>query len=138
MSDAPRNPLLIDGPAGQIELLIDYSAGPPKGVVLVSHPQPLLGGSPRHIVPLTLARQLCAAGWQVVRPSFRGVGQTQGAHDEGIGEAQDCIAVIRHFRRELPALPVAWSGFLLVPMCSPVWPVRLKASCRQWRCWGCR
>ncbi|MFP3334751.1 alpha/beta hydrolase, partial [Pseudomonas sp. SIMBA_064] len=72
MSDALRNQLLIDGPASQIELLIDHPAGPPKGVVLVSHPQPLLGGSPRHIVPLTLARQLCAAGWQVVRPSFRG------------------------------------------------------------------
>jgi len=111
MSDALRNPLLIDGPAGQIELLIDHPAGPPKGVVLVSHPQPLLGGSPRHIVPLTLARQLCAAGWQVVRPSFRGVGQTQGAHDEGIGEAQDCIAVIRHFSRELPELPIALVGF---------------------------
>ncbi|MGE8063331.1 alpha/beta hydrolase [Pseudomonas sp. NPDC089547] len=111
MSDTPRNPLLIDGPVGQIELLIDYPAGPPKGLVLVSHPQPLLGGSPRHIVPLTLARQLCAAGWQVVRPSFRGVGQTQGAHDEGMGEADDCIAVIRHFSRELPELPVALVGF---------------------------
>lgn len=31
MSDAPRNPLLIAGPAGQIELLIDHPAGPPKG-----------------------------------------------------------------------------------------------------------
>ncbi|MFF7066349.1 alpha/beta fold hydrolase [Pseudomonas sp. NPDC008258] len=111
MSDTPRNPLLIDGPVGQIELLIDYPAGPPKGLVLVSHPQPLLGGNPRHIVPLTLARQLCAAGWQVVRPSFRGVGQTQGAHDEGMGEADDCIAVIRHFSRELPELPVALVGF---------------------------
>lgn len=63
MSDTPRNPLLIDGAVGQIELLIDYPDGPPKGLVLVSHPQPLLGGSPRHIVPLTLARQLRAAGW---------------------------------------------------------------------------
>ncbi|HEN8732452.1 alpha/beta hydrolase [Pseudomonas sp. FW305-E2] len=111
MSDTPRNPLLIDGAVGQIELLIDYPDGPLKGLVLVSHPQPLLGGSPRHIVPLTLARQLRAAGWQVVRPSFRGVGQTQGAHDQGIGEAEDCIAVIRHFNQQQPELPVALVGF---------------------------
>ncbi len=39
MSDTPRNSLLIDGPVGQIELLIDHPAGPPKGG-LVSHPQP--------------------------------------------------------------------------------------------------
>ena len=111
MSDTPRNSLLIDGPVGQIELLIDHPAGPPKGVVLVSHPQPLLGGSPRHIVPLTLARQMCAAGWQVVRPSFRGVGQTQGAHDEGIGEAEDSIAVVRYLTQAMPQLPVALVGF---------------------------
>lgn len=111
MSDIPRNTQLIDGPIGQIELLIDYPVGPPKGLVLVSHPQPLLGGSPRHVVPLTLARQLCAAGWQVVRPSFRGVGQTQGKHDEGIGEAEDCIAVVRHFNEMQPELPVALVGF---------------------------
>ncbi|MDD2007492.1 alpha/beta hydrolase [Pseudomonas putida] len=111
MSDTPRNPLLIDGAVGQIELLIDYPDGPPTGLVLVSHPQPLLGGSPRHIVPLTLARQLRAAGWQVVRPSFRGVGQTQGTHDQGIGEAEDCIAVIRHFNQQQPELPVALVGF---------------------------
>ncbi|PRN02684.1 MULTISPECIES: alpha/beta hydrolase [unclassified Pseudomonas] len=111
MSDTPRNSLLIDGPVGQIELLIDNPAGPPKGVVLVSHPQPLLGGSPRHIVPLTLARQMCAAGWQVVRPSFRGVGQTQGAHDEGIGEAEDSIAVVRYLTQAMPQLPVALVGF---------------------------
>ncbi|AFO47869.1 MULTISPECIES: alpha/beta hydrolase [Pseudomonas] len=111
MSDTPRNPLLIDGAVGQIELLIDYPDGPPKGLVLVSHPQPLLGGSPRHIVPLTLARQLRAAGWQVVRPSFRGVGQTQGTHDQGIGEAEDCITVIRHVNQQQPELPVALVGF---------------------------
>ena len=35
MSDTPRNPLLIDGAVGQIELLIDYPDGPPKGLVLV-------------------------------------------------------------------------------------------------------
>ncbi len=58
MPDEDRNPLLIDGPAGRIQLLIDAPAGPPRGVAMVSHPQPLLGGSPRHLVPLTLARRL--------------------------------------------------------------------------------
>ncbi|MCO8168624.1 alpha/beta hydrolase [Pseudomonas sp. 21LCFQ02] len=111
MSDSERKQILIDGPVGHIQLTIDHPCKTPKGVVLLSHPQPLLGGSPRHIVPLTLARHLSAAGWLVVRPSFRGVDQTEGVHDHGIGEAQDTLAVIRYISQELPQLSVALVGF---------------------------
>ncbi len=102
-----RHPARLVG-ALSLGLMVSALLAP---LALVSHPQPLLGGSPRHIVPLTLARQLCADGWQVVRPSFRGVGQTQGTHDEGIGEAEDSIAVIRHLTQAMPKLPVALVGF---------------------------
>ncbi|MDZ3991632.1 alpha/beta hydrolase [Pseudomonas sp. Teo4] len=111
MSNEPRNELLIQGPVGQIQLLIDYPDAPAKGVVVLSHPQPLLGGSPRHIVPLTLARRLCAAGWQVVRPCYRGVGKTEGEHADGIGECDDTLAVIRHVQGHFPELPLALVGF---------------------------
>lgn len=99
MADEKRSEHLIEGPAGLIELIIDEPSCPPKGIVLVSHPQPLLGGSPHHLVPLTLARKLNAEGWRVVRPSFRGVGKSTGAHDEGIGESEDSIIVVNHLQR---------------------------------------
>lgn len=111
MPDEDRNPLLIDGPAGRIQLLIDAPAGPPRGVAMVSHPQPLLGGSPRHLVPLTLARRLSKAGWLAVRPSFRGVDGTEGEYAEGIGEAQDSQAVVAYLRERYPDLPLALVGF---------------------------
>lgn len=111
MHDDARSEQLITGPAGLIELIVDEPVLPVRGIAVVSHPQPLLGGSPHHVVPLTLARKLCAAGWRVVRPSFRGVGQTAGAHAEGVGEAEDSIVVVRHLQERYPELPIALVGF---------------------------
>ncbi|QXH53838.1 alpha/beta hydrolase [Pseudomonas fakonensis] len=111
MSSTEREEVLIDGPVGRIQLLVDHPEGQTKGIVLVSHPQPLLGGSPRHVVPLTLARQLCANGWRVVRPSFRGVGLTDGEHDAGLGETEDSLAVIEYLGRQYPQFPVSIVGF---------------------------
>lgn len=108
--DLPRE-RLINGPVGHIELFIDQPAQPAKGIVLVSHPQPLLGGSPRHVVPLTLARHLCADGWLVVRPGFRGVGNSAGTYDDGQGETEDSLAVVEYFKEHYPDLPLALVGF---------------------------
>ncbi|RAA65991.1 alpha/beta hydrolase, partial [Burkholderia multivorans] len=44
---------------------------------------------------------------------FRGVGATEGVHDNGIGEADDLLAVIAHMRAQ-PAyadLPLVLAGF---------------------------
>lgn len=111
MSEEERSTHLIDGPAGKLQLLIDRPGVPAKGIALISHPQPLLGGSPKHRVPLTLSRKLCGAGWLSVRPSFRGVDGSEGEYAEGIGEAQDMLAVIAHLRSEYPQLPLALVGF---------------------------
>ncbi|MBD9676344.1 alpha/beta hydrolase [Pseudomonas sp. PDM18] len=111
MSEEERSTQLIDGPVGKLQLLIDRPGVPLRGMVLISHPQPLLGGSPKHRVPLTLSRKLCGAGWMTVRPSFRGVDGSEGEYAEGIGEAQDMLAVIAHLRSEYPGLPLALVGF---------------------------
>ena len=110
-AEEERSTQLIDGPAGKLQLLIDRPGMPPQGIALISHPQPLLGGSPKHRVPLVLSRKLCGAGWLTVRPSFRGVDGSEGEYAEGIGEAQDMLAVIAHLRSEYPQLPLALVGF---------------------------
>ncbi|QEY71394.1 alpha/beta hydrolase [Pseudomonas denitrificans (nom. rej.)] len=110
-AEEQRSTQLIDGPVGKLQLLIDRPDLPVQGLALISHPQPLLGGSPKHRVPLTLSRKLCGAGWMTVRPSFRGVDGSEGEYAEGIGEAQDMLAVIAHLRSEYPELPLALVGF---------------------------
>lgn len=99
--------ILLAGLAGSIEVLIDAPAGTPLGVAMVAHPHPLQGGSANHKVPHQMAKALVACGYVAVRPNFRGVGRSEGAHDGGLGEVGDLLEVIRHCRQ-------AYAGQLLL------------------------
>ena len=99
------------GAAGRVEILLDHPAGAPRGVALVAHPQPLLGGSARHKVPHVLAHALRDQGWISLRPNFRGVGASEGSHDHGAGETEDLLALVAQARAEHPGLPLALMGF---------------------------
>ncbi len=67
---------------------------PSKGVAVIAHPHPLFGGTLDNKVVQTLARAFTQCGWTAVRFNFRGVGGTQGVHDEGQGELDDMLAVV--------------------------------------------
>jgi len=101
----------LTGPAGAIQLLIDEPARAPRGIAMISHPQPLLGGSPKHIVPHSIAKRVVEDGWVAVRPSFRGVGDSAGSYDGGVGEADDAVLIAEHLRWRYPDLPLALIGF---------------------------
>src|SRR5262245_65791139 len=85
---------LLDGPAGKIECVVDEPAGTPRGVALVAHPHPLFGGTLDNKVAQTLARAFVELGYTAWRPNFRGVGASEGVHDEGRGEVDDMAAVL--------------------------------------------
>jgi alpha/beta superfamily hydrolase len=103
--------VLMEGSAGMIELVVDQPANSPRGLAIIAHPQPLLGGSATHKVPQVLARALQEQGWLAVRPNFRGVGASEGVHDSGIGETEDVLVVVARLRAMHPALPLALVGF---------------------------
>jgi alpha/beta superfamily hydrolase len=84
----------LQGPAGEIEALLDEPAGPSKGMAVISHPHPLFGGTMDNKVVQTLARAFVHSGWQAVRYNFRGVGASAGQYDEGRGEVEDLLAVV--------------------------------------------
>jgi alpha/beta superfamily hydrolase len=95
----------VAGPAGSIECAVDEPAGGPRrGVALVAHPHPLYGGTLDNKVVQTLARAFAELGYAAWRPNFRGVGASEGAHDEGRGETDDLAAVIAHLKAERPVL----------------------------------
>ncbi len=85
--------VLIAGPAGDIETLIDRPQAEARGIALVAHPHPLFGGSVDNKVVWALARACTDQGWIALRPNFRGVGATAGVHDHGDGETDDLHAV---------------------------------------------
>ena len=119
--------ILVDGPIGVIETVFDYPAGfPPAGVsptgpppaaarglALVAHPHPLYGGTLDNKVAQILARTFAELGYVSVRPNFRGVGASAGAHDEGNGETDDLVAVVAFARHKLglPDQALVLAGF---------------------------
>ena len=101
---------LIPGPAGAIEVALDRPTGERvlRGVAVIAHPHPLFGGTLDNKVVQTLARAFLQSGWSAVRFNFRGVGGTEGQHDEGRGELDDMLAVVAAMA---PQGPLCLAGF---------------------------
>ncbi len=101
----------IDGPAGRIEVFVEPHEGA-TGIALIAHPHPLFGGTADNKVVTTLARALRELGCHTLRPSFRGVGGSEGEHDHGIAETDDLLAVHAWARTRFGGeLPVFLAGF---------------------------
>jgi len=94
----------VAGPAGRIECAVDEPAAAPRGVALIAHPHPLFGGTLDNKVVQTLARAFVDLGYAAWRPNFRGVGESEGRHDEGHGEVDDLAAVLAHAKAAKPVL----------------------------------
>jgi hypothetical protein len=109
----PRNTerLTLPGPAGQLEVVLNIPETPPRGIALVAHPHPLQGGTLDNKVAQTLAKTFFAMGYVATRFNFRGVGKSEGAFDEGVGETDDALAALAHARSRFGDLPVALAGF---------------------------
>jgi len=103
----------IEGIVGAIEISIDLPdelksdpAFVVRGLALVAHPHPLMGGTMDNKVAQTMARAFNQLGYVSVRPNFRGVGGTAGVHDEGAGELEDLLHVTNWMRT-----PSSWAQF---------------------------
>jgi alpha/beta superfamily hydrolase len=101
----------LAGPAGKMEALLDLPDGAPRGIALVAHPHPLYGGTMDNKVAATLARTFVALGYVAARFNFRGVGASEGVHDDGRGEVDDMAVMMAHMQEQYPGLPVALAGF---------------------------
>jgi len=100
--------ITLQGAAGRIEVQRDQPAEAPRGVAVIAHPHPLFSGTMDNKVVQTLARAFVAGGWTAVRFNFRGVGASEGVHDEGRGELEDMLDVVRQLA---PEGPLAIAGF---------------------------
>ena len=94
---------LIDGPAGRLD---SRWHGPRDGrPVVLLHPHPLFGGTMGSRLVYDLAVGLAGDGWRCVRFDFRGVGRSEGAYGEGLGETEDAIAVLAAVQAETGQVP---------------------------------
>jgi alpha/beta superfamily hydrolase len=103
--------LVIDGPAGALETDLNDPGLPRRGIALIAHPNPVQGGSKDNKVVTTLAKTLFGLGYVAIRPNFRGVGASAGVFDQGTGETDDLVAVIRYAKGRFGELPLLLAGF---------------------------
>lgn len=100
------------GPLLEGALHVPDGVGPFPGTV-VCHPHPEYGGSMDVALVVAIAKGLARAGWVALRFNFRGVGQSQGAYDEGRGEVEDVEAAVAHLRAQdaVRDAPLALVGY---------------------------
>ncbi len=103
--------LVVEGAAGALELVVNAPDTAPRGIALVAHPHPQQGGTLENKVVQTLAKTFFALGYASVRFNFRGVGKSEGAFDDGVGETADALAALAHARERFGEIPVVLAGF---------------------------
>lgn len=113
MSKVPNaQKLFIDGPAGRLEAILEYSARHSSvGGAVVCHPHPQHGGTMHNKVAHTLARAFVRMGFAALRFNFRGTGQSEGEYDDGNGELDDLLAAIDWMRSQDTGTPLWVAGF---------------------------
>ena len=101
----------LAGPAGRLEAILMTPDGPPVAAGVVCHAHPLHGGIMHFKVVFRAAKALQQNGVAVLRFNFRGVGRSEGRHDDGRGEQDDVRAALAEMGRRFPRLPIVLGGF---------------------------
>lgn len=114
--EAEVRKLWIEGPEGRLEAALRV-ASDARALAVVGHPHPLHGGTMHNPVIFHSDRELHRAGMTTLRFNFRGVGSSEGAHDEGNGEVGDVAAAVAWLRGLGPELPLLYVGFSFGSWC---------------------
>ncbi|MDQ6951518.1 MAG: CocE/NonD family hydrolase [Mariprofundales bacterium] len=102
--------LLIAGSAGKLQAIYQPGSDAQPAVV-ICHPHPLYGGTMRNKVVYWMARSFEEQGCHVLRFNFRGVEQSEGVWDDGVGEAQDASSALNWMAEKHPDSELWLAGF---------------------------
>jgi uncharacterized protein len=102
---------VMAGKAGDLEGVVHRPDGQARAIAVVAHPLPTMGGTMENKVVTTLAKTFAELGFAALRFNFRGTGNSAGAFDEGNGEVDDVLEVVRQARQQYGALPLVLAGF---------------------------
>jgi alpha/beta superfamily hydrolase len=96
--------------SGDFELEGLFESGrKPRGVV-ITHPHPLYGGNMHNPVVDAIRRAYRMKGVATLRFNFRGTGESEGQHENGVGEQDDVLAALT-FLVESGFQPVDLAGY---------------------------
>mgnify|MGYP002639248350 CR=1 FL=1 len=111
LNTLPPQRLTIEGPVGVLAATLELPEIEPRAAVLHLHPHPVHGGTRQNNVVRYGALGSLEAGCAALRIDFRGVGQSEGSYDDGIGEIDDAEAAFTFLEQRFPGLPIFLWGF---------------------------
>jgi len=100
---------VADGIVLEAELAVATTE--PRAAIVLCHPHPQYGGTMRSIVISELFKALPGRGVTCLRFNFRGVENSTGFHDHGVGERDDALAAVALLTSEAPELPLVLAGW---------------------------
>jgi uncharacterized protein len=103
--------MIIPGNSVQLEAQLKEPPGKPRGAVVLCHPHPLYGGAMDNRVVYRAAKAAVEAGFASLRFNFRGVGNSTGQYDQGVGEKEDVAAALDWMGKRYPDSPLGLVGY---------------------------
>jgi len=104
--------VIFQGPEGRLEGKYFQAADPRAPIVLVNHPHPMHGGTMNNKVTYRMFETFVKCGFSALRFNYRGVGNSEGSYDNGVGELGDAAAALDWLHAQHPHTPEIWvSGF---------------------------
>lgn len=102
----------FQGPAGRLEAKYFAQPKPDCPIAVILHPHPLHGGTMNNKVTYQIFATFVKLGFNVLRFNFRGVENSEGTFDNGIGELSDAAAALDWLHAQHPHTPEIWlAGF---------------------------
>jgi alpha/beta superfamily hydrolase len=103
--------MMIPGKSVELEAQFREPKGALRGAAVFCHPHPLYGGTMDNRIVYRAAKAALQAGFASLRFNFRGVGQSTGQYDQGIGEKVDAAEAVRWLGEKYPSMPLALIGY---------------------------
>ena len=100
--------VFFNGSAGRIEGRYNQSIDKKAPAILVLHPNPRHGGTMNNKVVYNAYKTFVENGFSALRINFRGVGRSQGEHDDGIGELTDAATALDWLQTQHPFASEFW------------------------------
>lgn len=100
--------ITFNGPAGRIEGKYFQNPKPNAPIALIMHPHPQHGGTMNNKVTYRAFESFVRCGFSVLRFNFRGVGNSEGEFDNGVGELADAAAALDWLHAQSPSTKNIW------------------------------
>lgn len=104
--------IIINGPVGRLQAKYHQSTMQNANIAVVLHPHPVHKGTMNNKVVYTAYKAFVENNFSVIRFNFRGVEESSGEYDHGIGELIDAAYVFDWLQQKNPYARNIWiSGF---------------------------